>query len=393
MRFSSIRAKIIPDSRGNETIEVSVFSADKAVFSASVPQGASKGKREAVYLPARLACENIGGEIASVLCGREWNSAEDIDRALIALDGTENKSRLGANALLAVSVAASRAEAGEAGVPLWKHVQKRAGKKNTSFPFLFINMIEGGLHSKSGLAIQEFLVILNTRFQKKAQERGRYFYGALGKELEARFGKELAPLGDEGGYAPALSSEEEPFQIFDAVRKTLGVENDFEYGYDAAASNISFTNEKLFALHETLVKRFPISFIEDPFGEEAFDWFAKLRCAVGGSVIVAGDDLTVTNLARIREANARGSINGVIVKPNQIGTLTETIEAARLAESFGWKVIVSHRSGETNDDWIADVSVGIGAYGMKLGAPSRPERLAKYERLAAIELECSSGDF
>ncbi len=395
------------DSRGQWTVEASVVLTNGAEARASVPQGKSTGSAEAVALPAAEAVHNIIKTIAPKVCELEFKDQAALDAALIKLDGTGNKSKLGANAILATSIAFLRASAVATGAPLWRHVRdiyEEAGtvrgghgtkahtrsSKGThpAHPRLFINMINGGLHAGNDLHFQEYLVIPNCSTIKESVEVGTAIYHALGELLVRRKGKAAVNLGDEGGYAPDFKSDIEPLRFLAATAKKLKLSKKVDFGLDAAATDItSLDHKELQALYPKLLRQHGLAYLEDPFDEEDFLSFAALTMRFGMHTLIAGDDLTTTNLFRMEHAHAEGSVNAIIIKPNQIGTVSEALDAARTARKYNWAVIASHRSGETNDDFIADFAYGIRADGLKLGAPARGERIAKYNRLLEIEAE------
>jgi enolase len=247
-------------------------------------------------------------------------------------------------------------------------------------------MIEGGLHAENNLRFQEHLAIPEAVSFANQIEMVKKFYAELGAELRKRFPDGEISLSDEGSYSLNFESEDMPFAIMNDLRAKLGLVGSLDFGMDAAASDVKGEPLELAAIYKKWRRLFGLIAIEDPFGEEDFDDFKKLKEEMSGVEII-GDDLTATNVELMKKANERGSVNGVIIKPNQIGTLTEALDAVRLARKYGWLVVVSHRSGETLDDWVADFAVGCGADGFKLGAPSKPERVAKYNRLLLIERE------
>ncbi len=389
-KILSVKAKPILDSRGDWTVEVDLKLSNGRDVTASVPHGKSVGSYEAVTLPAAAAVKNIKKIISPRL--KKFNSIkqEEIDGFLIKLDGTVTKKRLGANAILAVSIACAKAGAYEANKPLWKHIRGLGGfnaSKEWQAPRLFANVINGGLHAGNNLDFQEYLVIPKAKSVKGALDVILKLYSGLGDYLIKLKGKNAVNVGDEGGFTPNFKDNLEPFYILDRVARKLKVENKIDFGLDAAASDVSLGASKLNSIYKKLESKFHLFYLEDPFGEDEFGKFAKLKETLGGKVLIVGDDLTTTNLARMEKARNKSSVNAVIVKPNQIGTVTESIEAAKLAYKFGWQVVVSHRSGETNDDFIADFAWGVRALGLKLGAPARGERIAKYNRLLEIETE------
>lgn len=378
--IAAVSAKKIYDSRGEETIEIALTTGGGDIAFASVPQGRSRGSYEAAYVAPDRAIQNIRNILHPALAGKALGEQETIDAFLIEQDGTPTKSRLGANTLLGVSLAYARASARAEGMPLWRFIERAGHFPHRPLPRLFINLINGGLHAQNNLDIQEYLVIPRTTRPSEALAQGNMLYA----DLKERFGPDV-PIGDEGGVMPNFQDNVEPFAVLRDIIWRRGYDVDF--GIDAAATNIKKTPDELARIYRELKERCNLFYLEDPFGENDFEQYASLTEEFGRNMKIAGDDLTTTNLARMETAREKGSINSVIIKPNQIGTLSETISAVQKAREWGWYVVVSHRSGETNDDWIADVAVGTGADGFKLGAPHPPERLAKYHRLLDIELK------
>lgn len=382
-----ISGKIVKDSRGEPTVEAVVVLASGAVGRASVPSGKSKGIHEAATVLPEKAVELLNGELAERLGGRSFERLEDFDGELISLDGTENKARFGGNTTTALSAAFARAKASEGGLPLFRYFSEALGATISRGKLrLFANMVGGGLHAENNLRFQEHWIIPEAVSIANQIEVTKRFFEELGLELKRRFPDEFISSSDEGSYSLRFPNESAPFEIMDEVRNKLGLVGSLDLGMDAAATNIKGESKEFAGIYKDWRRRFGLIAIEDPFSEEDFLDFHKLRDAMPG-VAVIGDDLTTTNTLRMKNARGSGSVNGVIIKPNQIGTITETLDAVRLAREYRWQVIVSHRSGETMDNWIADFAVGAGADGFKLGAPSRPERLAKYKRLAKIEKE------
>lgn len=391
MKIKSLSARRILNSRGEWTVEVAMEMKNGARAIASVPQGKSAGSHEAVALPADVAVRKINSFIAPRVKRRDFRSQEAFDEFLIRLDGTPMKSKLGGNAMLASSIAFLRAEAMARDLPLWRHIGsiyampvKRT--RDVVRPRLFMNMVNGGLHAGNSLDFQEYLVIPKCRTIRESVEIGTRIYHELGEALARAKGENAKNLGDEGGYAPDFKGSAEPFHILRAVVKKLKLTKKVDFGLDAAATNVKKKSDiELGETYVKLVRQYGLNYIEDPFDEEDFFGFAALNMHFNDKVWVAGDDLTTTNVRRMELAHAEGSVNAVIVKPNQIGTVAEALEAVRLARKYNWRVVVSHRSGETNDDFIADFAYGVGADGLKLGAPARGERIAKYNRLLDIE--------
>jgi len=315
---------------------------------------------------------------------------------LIKLDGTKNKSKLGANAILGVSLAVCRAGAKNKKLPLWRWISKIA-KTRPSLPIPSILFLEGGLHGKGNLDIQEFMAFVGEKSFKEKFKIGTKIYYSLEKILKKRYGKAATKIGMEGAFTPSLESIREALDLL----LRAGQENKIKIILDVAANSFfkkgKFYFEKrtlnrrgLLNFYLELYRKYPIVAIEDPFTEEDWQGWKMLRIELRKlkpKVLIIGDDLTVTNPKRIKQAHKKKACNGIIVKPNQIGTVSEVIEAVKLAKSYGWKIMVSHRSGETKDDFIADLAVGVGAEFIKSGAPSRSERLTKYNRLLKIEKE------
>jgi len=398
MKVSSLVARPILDSRGEWSVEVTLTLQNGARATASVPQGKSTGATEAKALPAAAAVRSINTTIATRIIHKDFLDQAAVDEFLVRLDGTPTKSRLGANAILAVSIAFLRATARGKKVPLWKHVRDVYGvwvdpTATALHPRLFMNVVNGGLHAGNNLHFQEYLMIPKARTFKESIDIGTAVYHALGASLVKAKGRGAANLGDEGGFAPNFKDDLEPFRMLRATVKKLKLEKKIDFGIDAAATDIKgLSRRQLGNTYKKLIKEFAPLYIEDPFGENDFKSFAAFTAENGGAKRntgakrwIAGDDLTTTNTDRMEIAHAKKSVNAIIIKPNQIGSITETLNAVRLARQYGWAVIVSHRSGETNDDFIADFAYGVAADGFKLGAPARGERIAKYNRLLEIE--------
>jgi enolase len=394
-KIISLTAHPILDSRGEWTIEVYLKLKNGISVSASVPQGKSRGSFEAHFVPPGVAVRNVEKIIAPKLKRFDISRQRDIDSFLKELDGTPMKSRLGANATLGVSIACLKAGAAVKNMPLWKYVAKLLGtppSPRRSFSEggslrLFVNMINGGLHAGNNLRFQEYLVIPRAKSFAEAVRIVTDLYQSLKDYLLKSKGRNAANVGDEGGFAPDFKDALEPFAVLEKVARKSGLRGKIDFGLDAAATDAGLSAAKLMETYKAMVRKFNLFYLEDPFGENDFKDFAVLRRALPRHMLVAGDDLTVTNLERMETAHDAESVNAIIVKPNQIGTVTESIDAVRKAREWGWKVVVSHRSGETNDDFIADFAVGVHADGVKLGAPARGERIAKYNRLLQIERE------
>lgn len=434
-RIKKVLAREILDSRGNPTVECDVILQGGIMGRAAVPSGASTGKHEAHELRdggrrfrgmgVLAAVDNINSIISKKVVGLDCSKQQQLDGLMIKLDGSSSKSLLGANAVLAVSLAASRAAASASKKPLYSYLahnviaaaaenkKQPRHRKNSRFilPVPFCNVINGGRHAGSSLKIQEFMVV-PTAFDsfRSAITAVSEIYHELKSLLQRRFGKSAVNVGDEGGFAPQLQSAHEALSLLESAVATAGYSGKVMFAIDAAASEFYSSKEKKYEMESgkefsaaemvdyyvKLAKDFPIVSVEDPFEQESFAAFAELtRKLAMMNVQVVGDDLLVTNAGRIREAVRRNSCNCLLLKVNQIGTLTEAIAAANLAMSEGWRVMVSHRSGETEDSFIADLAVALGCAQIKLGAPARGERTAKYNRLLRIEEElggrCSYG--
>jgi len=392
--IKSLESREILNSRGNPTIEVELET-NKGIFKASVPSGASCGKNESKELSVKRAMASVK-IIAKEIKGMNEKKQKKIDRLLIRLDGTEDKSHLGANALLAVSIAVCRAGAVAKGKPLYKYIRKIGGRKLKArgwrMPKPCFNIINGGAHAGNKLDVQEFMIIPQGDTFKANLRKGAETYHQLKDLLKKKFGRQSTNLGDEGGFAPNISKSLEVLSLLTKVIKDQNIRigldvaasqfyNDERYNFDGKF----LTGDKLLEYYEKIVKKYPIEFIEDPFDEEDWESFEKITERLKVNII--GDDLLTTNINRIRLAYVKSACNGVIIKPNQIGTVTETLQAIQLAKLYKWKIVVSHRSGETLDDFIADLSVGVQSNYIKSGAPARGERLAKYNRLLKIEEE------
>ena len=393
MRIDRIEARAISDSRGRPTVEV-ILHAGTLHAMASVPSGKSTGSHEAVELRAAdggvmKVLGNITGEIASELAARDFSTPDALDGFLVDLDGTPDKARLGANAILAVSIASQRLFAEVDGVPLWKAIEKRGGFAAAP-PQLYVNLINGGAHANFRLPFQEHMLVC----KGKTSEAFAIVRTAFAK-LGARLGD--VPMGDEGGYAPVFDTLEKPFELLASLvdeypRTRIAIDaaaNELRAnaGYDLLGKHLKPT--QLAQVYEGLAAHFPLHSIEDPFSEDASADFAYLTDALRGECLVVGDDFTATNPLRIERAAREQAINAVLIKPNQIGSVKEAIEAVCITRSYGWEPICSHRSGETMDTFIADFAYGVGAHGIKAGGFAQKERIAKYERLLEIEREAA----
>ena len=399
----------ILDSRGDPTVECDVWLESGVMGRAAVPSGASTGIREAIELrdkdPKRFggkgvleAVRHVNEDIANAVLGIEASDQSYIDRTMIELDGTENKGRLGANAILAVSMAVARAAAEESGLPLYRYF---GGTSAVTLPVPMMNVINGGAHANNNLDLQEFMIIpLGAPTFREAVRYGAETFHALKSILNSR-GMSTA-VGDEGGFAPALSSHEEAIElIVEAIEKAgFRPGDDIAIGLDCASSEFydaeknlytltkqgkTFTAKEWIAVLEGWVQKYPVISIEDGMAEGDWEGWAKLTQALGKKVQLVGDDLFVTNPKILAEGIEKGVANSILIKVNQIGTLSETFEAIRMAHRAGYTAVVSHRSGETEDSTIADIAVGLNAGQIKTGSMSRSDRMAKYNQLLRIE--------
>ena len=402
--IDAVGAREILDSRGNPTVEVEVALNDGTIGRASVPSGASTGQFEAVELRdggeryggkgVRGAVAAVNGTISAALVGFEVDDQRAIDHALLALDGTPNKAKLGANAILGVSLAAARAAAESCRLPLFRYV---GGPNAHVLPVPMLNILNGGAHADTEVDIQEFMIApIGAGSFSEALRQGTEVYHALKSVLKAEgFG---TGLGDEGGFAPSLSSNRAALDLIAKAVETTGLSlgADIALAVDVAASE--FHNDGAYAFegasksaaqmsdyYAELVSAYPIVSIEDPLDEEDWEGWVAITEALGDKVQIVGDDLFVTNVERLERGLIEGAANALLVKVNQIGTLTETLDSAELAHRHGFACMMSHRSGETEDTTIADLAVATNCGQIKTGAPARSERVAKYNQLLRIE--------
>ena len=403
-----VRGREILDSRGNPTVEAEVTLESGHLGRAAVPSGASTGRYEAVELrdgdPGRYvgrgvlnAVLNIATEIRGAVAGRDGSDQRDIDRTMIELDGTPGKGRLGANAVLAVSLAVARAAASEQGLPLYRYL---GGEDARTLPVPMMNIVNGGAHASNNVDIQEFMVMpVGADTFAEGLRMGVEVFHALGKVL-GQAGKSTA-VGDEGGFAPDLGSDTEAAEVVMRAIEAAGYRPgvDVMLSVDAAASELfargaytfrksagaTLGTDEMIGFWEAMIARFPLVSLEDPLDEDDWDGWAALTERVGDRCQIVGDDLFATNLARLGRGIRDRAANAILVKVNQIGTLSEAMDAVRAAREAGFGTVISHRSGETEDTFIADLAVATGAGQIKTGAPSRTDRVAKYNQLLRIE--------
>jgi enolase len=427
--ITNVVAREILDSRGNPTVECDVTT-DKGTFTACVPSGASTGIYEALelrdgdksrYLGKGVlkAVDNVNNIIGPALKGMCASEQTKIDNLMVReLDGTQNewgwcKKKLGANAILGVSLAMARAGAAEKGIPLYRHLANLSG--NTSdelvMPVPSFNIINGGSHAGNGLAMQEFMLLpTGAETFKESMQIGCEVYHHLKNVIKAKYGQDAVNVGDEGGFAPSISDNEEGLNlIMEAIEKS-GHTSKVQLGMDVAAAEFMtkdgnydldfktanndgskvITGQQLGDLYASFAEKFPLVSIEDPFDQDDWANYQAFTARMGDKVQVVGDDLLVTNPTRVQKAIDEKSCNALLLKVNQIGSVTESIEACQLSQQAGWGVMMSHRSGETEDHFIADLAVGLCTGEIKTGAPARSERTAKYNQLLRIEAELGS---
>lgn len=413
MKISSVHARQILDSRGFPTIETDVVLDNGSVGTAAIPSGASTGTHEALELrdndptqyngkSVHVAIDHVCSIIGPELVGKNLANQKELDERIIQLDGTDNKSHLGANAILSVSLAAAKAEALSKKIPFYQHIGEIAGNTTFSLPLPMMNIINGGKHAAGSTDIQEFMILpLGAGNFSQALEMGSNVFHVLGKILSEK--NYATTVGDEGGYAPHVKdgNKEALDLISHAIQKAgYDLGHDIVLGLDVASSELkeqgnymlktehrSLDTDSFIGWLIELTKDYPLASIEDGLAEDDFDGWKKLTSLIGDQIQLVGDDLFVTDPKRIEKGIAEKEANAVLIKLNQIGTLTETINAVKTAQHAGWKAIISHRSGETEDTTIADLAVGLNAGQIKTGSLSRSERIAKYNRLLRIEEE------
>ena len=406
MKIHKLFARQIYDSRGYPTVEADVYLDDDSFGRAAVPSGASTGSHEALELRdgtkeyggkgVEKAVRNINVTIAHALLKKSFDSQQQLDKVLIALDGTDNKSKLGANAILAVSLAFAKAMADSAQQPLFRYVQSMAGVQEVSMPVPYVNVLNGGKHAAGGLSVQECMIVPHgAKNINESLKMASEVFHSLGQILSD--GKQPTTVGDEGGYAPSLQKEEDGLDLLVKAITHAGYQpgKQVSIAMDVAASELlvdgkyvfgkrHYTSDELIAWYQKLTEDYPIVSIEDGLSEDDWLGWAKLTAQCGGKTQLIGDDLFVTNSHRLREGIDKHVANSILIKPNQIGTLTETVETVLLAKANGYRAMVSHRSGETEDASIAHIAVGLGVGQIKTGSFSRTERLCKYNELLRI---------
>ena len=406
MIVEKLLARQVLDSRGNPTVEAELKT-NKGVFTSIVPSGASTGVHEALEMrdggPAYLgkgvlnAVKHANSEIASAIKGKDFSSQSELDDFLIALDGTENKSKLGANAILGVSMAFTRAMASEKNLELYEYIAELSGNKKFILPVPQLNVLNGGKHAGKEADIQEHLLMpIKFNSYSEAIRAGTETYHTLKKLLKKKFGASATLLGDEGGFVPPMDNVEDRLELMLKAVDEAGYSGKIKIALDSASSEFykngvysigdnSFSGGELTDFYAELVEKFDIISIEDGMAEDDWESWQTLTSKLGSKIQIVGDDLLVTNVERIKTALEKKACNSLLLKVNQIGTVTESINAANLAIKNNWSVVVSHRSGETEDSFIADLVVGLGTGQSKFGATARSERIAKYNQLLRIE--------
>ncbi|CAH8268430.1 unnamed protein product [Arabidopsis lyrata] len=422
--ITAIKARQIFDSRGNPTVEVDVHTSTGVKVRAAVPSGASTGIYEALELRdggsdylgkgVSKAVGNVNSIIGPALIGNDPTQQTAIDNFMVhELDGTQNewgwcKQKLGANAILAVSLAVCKAGAVVNGIPLYKHIANLAGNPKLMLPVPAFNVINGGSHAGNKLAMQEFMILpVGASSFKEAMKMGVEVYHNLKSVIKKKYGQDATNVGDEGGFAPNIQENKEGLELLKTAIEKAGYTGKVVIGMDVAASEFYSSDKKydlnfkeenndgsqkisgdaLKDLYKSFVSEYPIVSIEDPFDQDDWEHYAKMTAECGEKVQIVGDDLLVTNPKRVEKAINEKSCNALLLKVNQIGSVTESIEAVKMSKRAGWGVMASHRSGETEDTFIADLSVGLSTGQIKTGAPCRSERLAKYNQLLRIEEE------
>ncbi|MHA1971880.1 MAG: phosphopyruvate hydratase [Candidatus Hodarchaeales archaeon] len=407
MKIKKIYAREIFDSRGNPTVEVECFLDNGSYTRGMVPSGASTGIHEALELrdggkrlmgkSVSKAVANVNEIIAPKVVGMNPVEQKEIDNLMIELDGTENKSKLGANAILGVSMAVCKAGALAQNIPLFKHIGSLRGVSDFILPVPCLNVINGGKHGGNDIAFQEFMILpVDAPTFKEALVLGVEVYHTLKKIIKKKHGVTAINVGDEGGFAPPLSKVEEPLRLLMEAIDEAGHTGKFKIALDPAASEFlvdgkymvdgrPLGSDEFIALYEEFIEKYPIISIEDAFDQDDWDTFQSFTSRNGDKIQIVGDDLLVTNVKRIQMAIDKKACNALLLKVNQIGSVTESIQAAKLSQDNKWGVMVSHRSGETEDPFIADLVVGLKTGQIKTGAPCRSERLSKYNQLIRIE--------
>eukprot|EP00850_Spirogloea_muscicola_P006614 SM000031S11623 [mRNA] locus=s31:722042:726709:- [translate_table: standard] len=426
--IKDVIARQIFDSRGNPTLEADIHLSDGSFHRAAVPSGASTGVYEALELRdggkeymgkgVQKAVDNVNKIIGPALVGKDPTDQTAIDNFMVhELDGTQNewgwcKQKLGANAILAVSLSVCKAGAAVKKMPLYKHISELAGNSKLVLPVPAFNVINGGSHAGNKLAMQEFMILpIGASSFKEAMKMGTEVYHNLKAVIKKQYGQDATNVGDEGGFAPNIQDNKEGLDLLQAAIAKAGYTGKVMIGMDVAASEFysekdktydldfktegndgssKLSGDQIIDLYKSFVDNYPIVSIEDPFDQDDWEHYPKFCAAIGEKVQIVGDDLLVTNVTRVSKAIKEKSCNALLLKVNQIGSVTESIDAVKMSKQAGWGVMTSHRSGETEDTFIADLAVGLATGQIKTGAPCRSERLAKYNQLLRIEEELGS---
>lgn len=411
MKIVNVVGREVLDSRGNPTVEVDVFLEDGSMGRAIVPSGASTGEREALEMRdggnryngkgVLNAVNNVNGPLRELVIGMDASNQKEIDYKMIEADGTKTKCKYGANAILGISMAILKASANSEGMALYKYVNDKFGNESMSLPYPMMNIINGGAHADNKVDFQEFMIIPQRDTIRERLRVGAEVFHSLKKVLNEK--GYSTGVGDEGGFAPDLQSNEEGFELITEAVKRAGYEpgKDVCYAIDVAASEFydknlkkykfhwstgeELTTDELIDFYEKLISNYPIISIEDPVDENDWEGFSKVTERIGNKIQLVGDDLFVTNKECLQKGIDMEAGNAILLKVNQIGTITETLEAIELARSNGYKTVISHRSGETEDTTIADLSVGLDLGQIKTGSMSRSDRICKYNQLIRIE--------
>lgn len=411
MKITNVVGREILDSRGNPTVEVDVYLEDGSMGRAAVPSGASTGEREALEMRdggeryngkgVMNAVNHVNGPLKELVVGMDASNQKEVDVKMIEADGTKTKSKYGANAILGISMAVLKASANSLGKPLYQYVNEKFGNEKMSEPYPMMNIINGGAHADNKVDFQEFMIIPQRDTIKERVRVGAEVFHSLKKVLNEK--GYATGVGDEGGFAPDLQSNEEGFELITEAVKRAGYEpgKDVCYAIDVAASEFwdndlgkykfhwstgeELTTDELIDFYEKLVSTYPIISIEDPVDENDWEGFAKVTERLGDRVQLVGDDIFTTNKEFLQKGIDMHAGNAILLKVNQIGTITETLEAIEIARSNGYKTVISHRSGETEDTTIADLSVGLDLGQIKTGSMSRTDRICKYNQLMRIE--------
>jgi enolase len=405
-KIKKIKAREILDSRGNPTVEVDVIT-EKGLSRASVPSGASTGIHEALELRdkddrfhgkgVRKAVDNVNKIISEKLIGKDCTKQREMDQFMIELDGTKNKSKLGANAIVGVSIAVCKAGSLELGIPLYKHINNMADSNIMSLPIPQVNVINGGKHAGIDNDVQEHMIMpIKADSFHEALRMSSETYHSLKKLLKKKFGHSAIQVGDEGGFVPPIDNIHDRFNVITKAIEEVGYEDNFAFAIDAAASEFyhdgkykilekEYSSSELIDYYSDLCKTFPVLSIEDGHSEDDWEAWKEMTAKLGSKIQIVGDDLLVTNIERVRKGIEMKACNALLMKVNQIGTVSETIDAFKLSVKNNWNTVVSHRSGSTEETFFADFVVGLNAGQLKYGSPARSDRNVTYNQLLRIE--------